>query len=75
MGADKLLEKETNSNTAVIKPIYGTACYGIIFIGTEDELLNYDFPMGEILSDEIFNLDYTDDRLVISRAMHYFSEG
>ena len=42
---------------------------------SEDEILNYDFPVGEILSDEIFNLDYTDDRLVISRAMHYFSEG
>ena len=75
MGADKLLEKETNSNTAVIEPIYGTACYGIIFIGTEDEILNYDFPMGEVLLEEMLNLDYTDDGLVISPAVHYFSEG
>ena len=74
LGAYNLLKTQTSSNKAVIKPIYGTAGYGIIFIDTENEILNYDFPMGEVLLEEMLNLDYTDDGLVISPAVHYFSE-
>lgn len=67
-----LLKKETYDSRAVIKPITGCAGWGIIFIDTLEELLNYEFPMGEVLLEEMLSLDLTEDGLVISPAVHYF---
>ena len=69
-----LLQKETNSIKAVIKPIFGTAGFGIIFIDSIKELKEYAFPMGDVLLEEMLNLDFTDDGLVISPAVHYIGE-
>ena len=69
--AYKLLKDETGDVRAVIKPITGCAGWGIIFISSPEELLKYDFPMGEVLLEEMLNLDLTEDGLVISPAVHY----
>ena len=69
--AYKLLKKETFDNRAVIKPITGCAGWGIIFIDSVEELTSYDFPMGEVLLEEMLNLDLTEDGHVISPAVHY----
>lgn len=66
-----LLQQETGIDKAVIKPIFGTAGYGIIFISSVKELEDYDFPMGEVLLEEMLDLDLTDDGLIISPAVHY----
>lgn len=69
--AYELLKKGTLDNRAVIKPISGCAGWGILFISTAEELMTYDFPMGEVLLEEMLNLDLTEDGLVISPAVHY----
>lgn len=69
--AYKLLQDETKDARAVIKPITGCAGWGILFINSAEELKNYDFPMGEVLLEEMLNLDLTEDGLVISPAVHY----
>lgn len=69
--AYKLLKQETHDNRAVIKPITGCAGWGIIFINSAEDLSSYDFPMGEVLLEEMLNLDLTEDGLVISPAVHY----
>ena len=72
--AYKLLKKETFDDRAVIKPITGCAGWGIVFIDSVEELLNYDFPMGEVLLEEMLNLDLTEDGHVISPAVHYLGQ-
>ena len=74
LDAYQLLQKETNSIKAVIKPIFGTAGFGIIFINSIKELNEYNFPMGDVLLEEMLNLDFTDDGLVISPAVHYIGK-
>ena len=74
LGAYELLFQETSSRKAVIKPILGTSGFGIIFVSTTDELIAYDFPMGEVLLEEMLDLDLTEDGLVISPAVHYIGE-
>jgi hypothetical protein len=69
--AYRLLKQETHDNRAVIKPITGCAGCGIVFIDTVEELESYDFPMGEVLLEEMLNLDLTVDENVISPAVHY----
>lgn len=69
--AYELLKTRTLDNRAVIKPISGCAGWGILFIDSPEELMKYDFPMGEVLLEEMLNLDMTEDGLVISPAVHY----
>lgn len=69
--AYELLKTRTLDNRAVIKPISGCAGWGILFIDSREELMKYDFPMGEVLLEEMLNLDMTEDGLVISPAVHY----
>jgi hypothetical protein len=69
--AYELLKTQTLDNRAVIKPISGCAGWGILFIDSAEELMKYDFPMGEVLLEEMLNLDMTEDGLVISPAVHY----
>lgn len=69
--AYRLLKGQTNDDRAVIKPITGSSGVGIIFIDTLEDLISYDFPMGEVLLEEMLNLDFTEDGLVISPAVHY----
>ena len=56
LDAYTLLTAETHSDRAVIKPIHGTAGFGIIFIDSKAELESYNFPMGEVLLEEMLNL-------------------
>lgn len=74
LGAYELLFNQTSSRRAVIKPILGTSGFGIEFISTPEELKAYQFPMGEVLLEEMLDLDHTEDGLVISPAVHYIGE-
>ena len=74
LGAYELLFAETSSRRAVIKPLSGTSGFGIEFIDTAAQLSAYTFPMGEVLLEEMLNLDLTEDGLVISPAVHYVGD-
>lgn len=74
LGAYELLFAETSSRKAVIKPILGTSGFGIEFIDSAAQLSAYTFPMGEVLLEEMLNLDHTEDGLVISPAVHYVGD-
>jgi len=55
----------------VIKPVFGAAGEGIMFVSSEEELKIYDFCMGDVCLEEFLNLDKAPDGLVLSPAMHY----
>jgi len=55
----------------VVKPIYGAAGEGILFMSSEAELRGYTFPMGDVCLEEHLNLDLAPDGIVLSPAMHY----
>src|SRR3546814_17196913 len=57
-----------------IKPLSGCAGEGIIFVDSEEEIRNYNFPMGEVALEEKLTLDVADDGLVIAPAMHYMQQ-
>jgi hypothetical protein len=59
------------SRRVVVKPIYGAAGEGILFMSSEDELRTYSFPMGDVCLEEHLNLDLAPDGIVLSPAMHY----
>lgn len=55
----------------VVKPVFGAAGEGILFLSSAEQLKMYDFPMGEISLEEFLDLDKAADGLVLSPAMHY----
>jgi hypothetical protein len=55
----------------VIKPVFGAAGEGILFLNSVEQLKMYDFPMGEVCLEEFLDLDKAEDGLVLSPAMHY----
>jgi hypothetical protein len=56
----------------VIKPVFGAAGEGILFINNVEQLRMYDFPMGEVCLEEFLDLDKSEkDGLVLSPAIHY----
>lgn len=55
----------------VIKPVFGAAGEGIMFVSSVEELKIYDFCMGDVCLEEFLNLDKAPDGLVLSPAMHY----
>lgn len=65
--AYQLLECEK----VVIKPVFGAAGEGIMFVSSEEELKIYDFCMGDVCLEEFLILDKASDGLVLSPAMHY----
>ena len=69
---DLLLAYEMiGSRRVVVKPIYGAAGEGILFMSSEAELRAYTFPMGDVCLEEHLNLDLAPDGIVLSPAMHY----
>jgi formate-dependent phosphoribosylglycinamide formyltransferase (GAR transformylase) len=59
------------SERVVVKPIYGAAGEGIIFVRSVEELRAYTFPMGDVCLEEHLNLDVAPDGVVLSPALHY----
>jgi len=55
----------------VVKPVFGAAGEGILFLTEEAELRMYSFPMGDVCLEEFLDLDCAPDGLVLSPAMHY----
>eukprot|EP00730_Choanoeca_flexa_P011131 TRINITY_DN2367_c0_g1_i1.p1 TRINITY_DN2367_c0_g1~~TRINITY_DN2367_c0_g1_i1.p1 ORF type:complete len:1263 (+),score=411.59 TRINITY_DN2367_c0_g1_i1:79-3867(+) len=55
----------------VIKPVFGAAGEGILFVSDVEELRRYDFPMGQVILEEFLMLDRTEDGIVLSPAVHY----
>jgi hypothetical protein len=55
----------------VIKPVFGAAGEGILFLNSVEQLKVYDFPMGDVCLEEFLDLDKASDGLVLSPAMHY----
>ena len=62
-----------NMERVVIKPVFGAAGEGIIFVNNRKQLELYDFPMGDVLLEEHLNLDTTKDGIVLSPAAHYLA--
>ena len=56
----------------VVKPVFGAAGEGILFIDNVEALRRYDFPMGQVVLEEFLSLDRTRDGIVLSPAVHYF---
>mmetsp|Transcript_8522 Transcript_8522/g.21293 ORF Transcript_8522/g.21293 Transcript_8522/m.21293 type:complete len:497 (+) Transcript_8522:214-1704(+) len=65
--AYRLLECER----VVIKPVFGAAGEGILFLKTEQELREYTFPMGDVCLEEHLDLDLAVDGICLSPALHY----
>jgi len=63
--------KAIGTSEVVIKPNFGAAGEGIIFVSEEEQLKLYDFPMGDVLLEEKLNLDKASDGIVLSPAVHY----
>ncbi|EKX35003.1 hypothetical protein GUITHDRAFT_146829 [Guillardia theta CCMP2712] len=59
------------SKEVVIKPIYGAAGEGIIFVSDVATLQSYDFPYGVVCLEEKLDLDKAPDGVAISPALHY----
>jgi hypothetical protein len=59
------------SERVVIKPIYGAAGEGILFVSSAEELRAYTFPMGDVCLEEHLDLDVAPDGVVLSPALHY----
>jgi hypothetical protein len=59
------------SERVVVKPIYGAAGEGILFLSSADELRAYTFPMGDVCLEEHLCLDVAPDGVVLSPALHY----
>jgi hypothetical protein len=55
----------------VVKPHFGAAGEGILFLNSEEQLRMYDFPMGDVALEEFLDLDKSGDGVVLSPAMHY----
>ena len=51
----------------VIKPVFGAAGEGILFPRTEEEIVNYHFPMGPVNLEEFLKLDVAPDGVVLVR--------
>jgi len=66
-GAYELL----GSGAVVIKPVHGAAGNGILFPTSHEEIVAYDFPMGDVCLEEKLELDYAPDGAEFSPAMHY----
>ena len=71
--ADDLVEawRLLDCKQVVIKPVFGAAGEGILFLNSMEQLKMYDFPMGEVCLEEFLDLDKASDGLVLSPAMHY----
>ena len=63
--------KLIDAKMVVVKPVFGAAGEGILFLNTEEQLRMYDFPMGDVCLEEFLDLDKAADGLVLSPAMHY----
>eukprot|EP00043_Microstomoeca_roanoka_P020483 m.250105 g.250105 ORF g.250105 m.250105 type:complete len:1262 (-) comp17172_c3_seq3:208-3993(-) len=60
--------------TVVVKPVFGAAGEGILFISDVEQLKTYDFAMGDVSLEEFLTLDRTADGIVLSPAVHYLGE-
>ncbi|EGD83405.1 hypothetical protein, variant [Salpingoeca rosetta] len=59
---------------AVIKPVFGAAGEGIVFVSSAAELTAYTFPMGQVSLEEFLPLDKADDDMEIAPAIHYMAK-
>ena len=65
VGAYRLL----GCKQVVVKPDFGAAGEGILFLDSEEQLRMYDFPMGNVSLEEFLDLDKSADGLILSPAM------
>merc|ERR1719326_1690821 len=56
----------------VVKPVFGAAGEGILFVSDVEVLKSYDFAMGDVILEEFLALDRSSDGIVLSPAVHYF---
>eukprot|EP00049_Salpingoeca_infusionum_P017289 m.352412 g.352412 ORF g.352412 m.352412 type:complete len:1261 (-) comp16516_c0_seq1:279-4061(-) len=73
--ADDLVEAYGMIGTqqVVIKPVFGAAGEGILFVSDVESLKQYDFPMGQVILEEFLDLDRCADGVVLSPAVHYLA--